>query len=90
VKARALVAGLLLAVALGACSNDEEGRGDAPVDQKNINDAPAYVINFPDSFHNVAVKCDPHGFRIFSHTRAGSPPVILRDDSCLGQERGQR
>jgi hypothetical protein len=96
INLRAWLAGpaaLLLAAALVAgCNqyNNDRGRGDAPVDRENTNDAPAYVINFPDKFHNVAVKCDPHGFRIFAHTRDGSPPVILPDETCKGQERGAR
>lgn len=82
-KVRALVAGLLLAVALGACSNDEEGRGDSPVGDRD--DSPAEVVNFPDQFHNMATKCN-HGNRLYTHTRGGAAPLVVPQDPSCPQE----
>jgi hypothetical protein len=53
-------AALALTISLSACGgyNNDRGRGDAPVGNKD--DAPADVLNFPDLFANVAMKCDGH------------------------------
>lgn len=83
-----VVSALVLAVAISgtaACSgyNDDRGKGDAPV--TNQDDSPAQVINFPDGFANVAVKCDGNGFRIYSTTRV-APPVVVPDRTCGGPQ----
>lgn len=72
-----VVTAMLLTFA--ACSNDEEGRGDAGVG--DWDDTPAHVINMPDSFMNVAFKCmGVNG--IYAHTREGAPIVIPNDPMC--------
>jgi len=71
--------------ALAGCSdfNNDRGKGDAPVGDRD--DAPAVVVNFPDGFMNVAVKCHgPNG--IYTHTRAAAPVVVPNDPTC--QEPG--
>lgn len=71
-----LVAGLC---ALGACSNDRKGLGDAPVGPRD--DSPAKIINFPDTFMNIAFKCfGVNG--IYTHTRVASPTIIPNDPMC--------
>lgn len=64
--------------------NDNRGRGDAPVGERNDNAKD--VINFPDRFPNVASSCDGHGHRVFvtTHDKDDSPPAIVADPSCGG------
>lgn len=81
-KRALVITAAALALVLASCSDDAEGRGDADVGE--YDDTPAAVINMPDTFMNVAIKCDPAGFRIYSHTRQG-PPIIMKDDSCKGR-----
>lgn len=80
---------LTVAFVLGAvgCSgwNNERGLGDAPVMEKNGNDDPAVVINFPDTFANVAIKCF-NGTAIISHTREAQPLVIADSTFCDGDK----
>lgn len=70
-------AGLLLAV---GCSNDEEGRGDAPVGERH--EAPRQVINMPDSFPNLAIACD--GTTAIMVTTRTNPVVIPNSQYCGG------
>jgi hypothetical protein len=77
-----LAAAIMLVLGLTAGSCSEKGKGDADVGRWD--DTPAYVINMPDGFMNVAVKCDPAGFRIYAHTRP-APPLVIEDASCKGR-----
>lgn len=72
---------LLLLIPLAACSsyNDKRGRGDAPV--KQYDDTPAYVINMPDQFANVAIKCYG-GNGVYETTREAAPVVVADDPMC--------
>jgi hypothetical protein len=83
VKAR--VAGacacLTVVVAMTGCAQKSNGTQDAPVNQQLTDNTPAEIINFPDKFANVAVKCDHHGHRIYSTTRQAQP-VVVADSSC--------
>lgn len=81
-KLIAIGAGVLLALGLTASSCDQKGLGDAHVGR--YDDSPAFVINMPDTFMNVAIKCDPAGFRIYAHTREAAP-VVMKDPSCKGK-----
>ena len=75
---RTLAALAFGAVLLVSCS-DTSPTGDAGT--KSIDDEKADVINFPNTFMNVAHKCDGYGHRVFSHTRNG-PPVVIDDPTC--------
>lgn len=67
-------------VLLASCSNDRRGLGDAPVGPKD--DSPAQIVNFPDTFMNVAFKClGANG--IYTHTREAAPVVIKDDSNCV-------
>lgn len=72
----------LAALALAGCGqswNDKHGLGDAPVG--NANDGPAYIVNMPDTFMNVAFKClGPNG--VYAHTREAAPVIIKDDANC--------
>lgn len=81
---RAIISGVLL-LALAGCSdwNDDRGRGDAPVGNKD--DTEADVINMPDRFANVAFKC--YGTTgIYTSTRPMAFQVIKEDPNCVGND----
>lgn len=76
----------VMAVAAGCSSyNEERGRGDAPVGDRD--DSAKDVINFPDQFANVATACDAYGHRIYVTTRAGGALVVIADPTCAGGEQ---
>lgn len=68
---------------LTACDLDDEdsGLGDAGVGPQDTSKAD--IINFPDLFANIAMKCDGHGHRVYVSTR-NAPPVVVTDSSCPG------
>lgn len=77
---RLLLAAALIAATAGCSSwNDQRGRGDAPVD--SYDDEPAVVINFPDKFANVAVKC-LGSTGVYTSTREAPPVVVPQDAHC--------
>jgi hypothetical protein len=79
---RLIIAGIALALTVTAgCSdhNDKRGRGDAPVGTRD--DSPARIINMPDQFANLAVKCD-RGNGIYVTTRDAAPTIIPNDPNC--------
>lgn len=82
------IAGLALVIlSLTGCTgwSDANGRGDAPVGP--IDRSGAEVINFPDTYGNVAHKCDGHGHRVYTNTRGdqtGAFVVVISDSTCPG------
>lgn len=53
------------------------GIGDAPVGDRD--DTPAAVVNMPDRFANVAMKCmGPNG--VYVSTREAAPVVVVASD----------
>ncbi|MFI6350173.1 hypothetical protein [Streptomyces sp. NPDC050560] len=69
---------------LSGCSdyNDKRGKGDAPVSDKQGDNTPAQVYNFPDGFGNLATKCVGHGNRAYVTTNDNAPSNIeIRPDS---------
>lgn len=80
--------GAVLGILLVGCGtidsiNDSNGKGDAPVGVRD--DSAADVLNFPDGYGNVAMKCDGHGNRVYQVTStqyANTQVVILPDASC--------
>lgn len=78
---------LAAALVAGGCGvvnehNDERGRGDAPVESRD--DSAKEVINFPDTFSNVAHACDGHGHRVYVTTQNanGKQLAVIDDPSC--------
>lgn len=59
-----------------ACSNDEEGRGDAPVGERH--ESPRQVWVAPDLYPNVTAWCI--GVNGAYVTTREAPPVIVPDD----------
>lgn len=70
---------------LAGCSeyNDQRGKGDAPVQNRAGDDAPAVVINMPDGFSNIAVKC-LNGNGLYVTTREAAPVIVKDDSNCAG------
>lgn len=83
---RLLIPAAALALMAG-CSeyNDDRGKGDAPVEDRNGDDKPAVVLNFPDSFANVAIKCYG-GTAVISTTREAPVQVIPDATICDGDK----
>lgn len=44
----------------------------------------ADILNFPDHFRNVAMKCDGHGHRVYStdYNGGGAAVAVINDPSC--------
>lgn len=82
-----LVAVAVLTSGCGDAFNDTRGKGDAPVG--STDDSGKEVINFPNSFSNVAHGCDGHGHRLFVTTSDGGKQMTVIDDpSCPGGTQG--
>ncbi len=68
--------------------NNAQGRGDAPVGK--IDSGTAEIMNYPDTYGNVAHKCDGHGHRVYTNTHGtngettSSFIVVVTDPSCPG------
>lgn len=81
----ALVCGIVavgLVTGAGSCEddyNEQRGLGDAPVGKAN--DSPAYIVNMPNGYMNVAIRC-VGGNGIYGHTREAAPTVIPNDPLC--------
>lgn len=82
---------LILGAGLIACSsdpgsyNDNRGWGDAPVSTRD--DGGSHIVNSPDQFPNVAMKCDgKFGYMIFTvtHGTTDVAPVVVPDPRCPG------
>lgn len=82
---KTLAALALTGALLTGCSeyNDDRGKGDAPVQDRNGDDKPAVVINFPDGFANVAIKCYS-GTAVVSTTREAPVQVVPDSVMCDG------
>lgn len=82
-----LATALVVILSLTGCSeyNDQRGKGDAPVENREGDDKAAVVINFPDTFANVAIKCYA-GTAIISTTREAPVNVIPDSTFCRGDE----
>jgi hypothetical protein len=77
---------IIVAFALGGCSswNDKHGKGDSPVGKTD--DSPARVVNMPDGFANLAIKCY-NGNGIYVTTRDAAPTIIVNDPNCPQKAR---
>lgn len=82
------VIALILSTASSCPGDNSNGRGDAPVGE--IDTGTAEIINFPDTFGNVAHKCDNHGHRVYTTTHGTgdstttNTPVVIDDPTCPG------
>lgn len=73
----------LTAVVLAGCAQASHGTQDAPVNRHLTDNSQTQVINFPDQFPNVTMKCDHHGHRLFATTRNDQSALqIVTDPTC--------
>ncbi len=80
---RTLATIALLAVLAVACSKEERGVVDAPIDPGLQDDSAPLIVNMPDKFMNLALKCIDTTL-VVSHTREAATVVI--DDASLCQD----
>jgi len=84
VAARSVVAvAAVLLLSAGAC--EDRGTRDAPVDTRLQDNTSPYIINMPDGFMNLSLKCLEDTL-VVVHTRTASPVIV--DDSALCREGG--
>lgn len=77
-----LAAAAASVVLLVGCGTAERGTVDSPVEAgPQQNNAPAHIVNFPDGFPNIAIKCDGRT-GIYTTTREAAPTVIPDDPRC--------
>lgn len=67
---------IILSVAFAGCA---EATQDAEKSGQTVDKSPAEVIAFPDKFSNVAHKCDGHGHRVYSNSKAA---FVIDDPTC--------
>lgn len=78
---RKLVVGSALPlVLLAGCNKRARGLEDAPIDHQHIDHSAAEVLDFPNQFGNVTMKCDHHGHRVYSTTQHAV--AVVADDAC--------
>lgn len=66
--------------------NDERGRGDAPVGERD--EEPRLVVVMPDKFPNLAYYCDGTT-AVIATTREAAPVVVVDSEVCSdGEEIG--
>ena len=77
---RLLVTSVLPLMFLAGCSKRARGLEDAPIDQRHIDHSPAEVLDFPNQFGNITMKCDHHGHRVYSTTQKAV--AVIADNGC--------
>ena len=77
----AVIAVLTLAGVAAGCSKDRKGLGDAPVDKNRQDDQAPYIVNMPNGFMNVALKCVAKDLLV-SHTRVAAPVIVPNSSAC--------
>lgn len=77
----AAVVGLTAFMLLGAGACEHRGTVDAPIDESLQDNQAPLIINMPDTFMNLALKC-VGGDLVMAHTRNAAPTVIPGADSC--------
>ena len=71
----ALAVAGVLALTAGSCDVDSSGTGDAPI--SGYDDSSVFVINMPDGYPNVAVKC-VGDTAIYASTHTEQRPATLK------------
>jgi hypothetical protein len=71
---------LLSLTLLTSCSKRARGLEDSPIDQLHIDHGAAQVIDMPNGFGNIAVKCDHHGHRVYATTQHAV--TVVADLDC--------
>jgi len=64
----------------GAC--EDRGTRDAPIDTRLQDNTAPYIVNMPDQYENLALKCLGNDLLV-SHTREAPPLVVEDADACV-------
>lgn len=73
----AVAVGLVLTA--GAC--EERGTNDAPIDRSLQDDQAPFIVNMPNGYMNLALKCLGDDL-IVAHTRSASPIMVPDSELC--------
>lgn len=78
-----IIALAVVSFAVAGCDsyNDERGRGDAPVGERD--EEPRLVIFMPDRFPNLAIWCDG-STAVVATTREAAPIAYPNSAHCSG------
>ena len=71
--------GALLVLTAGAC--EDRGTIDAPIDRNLQDNQAPYIVNMPDGYMNLALKCLGDDL-IVAHTRQAAPIVVADSELC--------
>lgn len=74
-------AGAALALLLTAGACEDRGTVDAPIDQRLQDNQAPLIVNMPDGFMNLALKCVGSTL-VAAHTRQGPPVLVAESDAC--------
>jgi len=69
-------------------ATDDRGWGDAGIASRD--DTKTHIVNQPNGFGNISVKCDgKYGYMTFSvtHKSSDTTPVIVPDPRCPGYRK---
>lgn len=80
-------AALAACVALASCSQAKRGFRDAPIDQSKQDNQAPFIVNEPNLFANLALKCLGHDLLIVT-TREAAPVVAPDADLCSEANAG--
>ena len=71
--------GALLVLTAGAC--EDRGTIYAPIDRNLQDNQAPYIVNMPDGYMNLALKCLGDDL-IVAHTRQAAPIVVADSELC--------
>lgn len=74
-----VAAGLVLSLSAGSCQR--RGTRDAPIDADLQDNQAPFIVNMPDGYMNLALKCVGPDL-IVAHTRAAAPVVVAGSENC--------
>lgn len=64
-----------------SCASGERGTIDAPIDSTKQENSAPYIVNGPNGYHNLALKCLGADLLV-THTRQAPPIVVVGASSC--------
>jgi hypothetical protein len=76
------IAALTAAIVLTAGACEDRGTRDAPIDTRLQDNTAPYIVNMPDQYANLALKCLGNDLLV-SHTREAPPLVVEDADACV-------
>ncbi|MDY7103612.1 MAG: hypothetical protein S0880_20725 [Actinomycetota bacterium] len=75
------LAGVLGAILLSAGACEDRGTVDAPIDVELQDNQAPLIVNMPNGYMNLAVKCLGRDLLV-AHTRDAAPTVVANADAC--------